>query len=110
MTYEETLAKVRIFRHSFRVDSKTKTVVEQGDPLQSTESAKRVYHELFVRLCNPRDWKAQTRQITVHSWTEATLVAEALTYFLGGAEVETTRFGGYRVGSRGHYHYMKHAS
>ena len=110
MTYEETVAKTKIFRHSFQVDARTQTVVEKGDPIQSTETTKRIYHELFIRLCNEQDWKSQTKRICVRTWTEAALIAEALTYFLGGAEVDVIHVGEYCVGSEGYYHYMKHTS
>ena len=108
MTYEETFTETRIFRYRIQVDSKSKIIVKDGDSLQSTETAKKIYRELFARLRNEKDWRGQTQRISVKTSTEATLIAEALSYFLGGAEVATPREGEYCVGSQGYYHYMKH--
>lgn len=99
--------RVKVFRHSFQMDEKTKAIREKGDPIQKSKMARRVYHEIFNKLKNNGDWKDQTQRITVKSWTEAQLVSEALTYFLGGAEVETLAKGAYKVGSRGYSHYIR---
>lgn len=107
LTYRETFIEMKIFRHSFQIDRQTKTIFEKGTPVQSTEMAKKIYRELFSKLRNNRDWRAQTQRITVKTWTEATLVAEALTYFLGGAEVKANSTGEYNIGSKGYHHYIK---
>jgi hypothetical protein len=107
LTYEETFTEMKIFRHSFQIDRKTKTFFEKGDPIQSTETSKKIYCELFSKLRNNRDWRAQTQRINVKTWAEATLVAEALTYFLGGAEVKANSTGKYNVGSKGYHHYIQ---
>jgi hypothetical protein len=104
---EETFTEMKMFSHSFQIERKTKTVFEKGDPVQSTETAKKIYRELFSQLRNNRDWRDQTQRITVKTWAEATLVAETLTYFLGGAEVKANSTGEYNIGSKGYYHYIK---
>ena len=99
--------EMRVFRHSFQIDVETGTATEIGDPIQTSETAKRIYRKIFDRLKDKTDWRRQTQRMVVESWTEAQLVSEALTYFLGGAEVEAHVLGGYTVGSKGYYHYMK---
>ena len=95
--------EIKVFRHSFHIDVETKTVTESGDPIQMSDTARKIYHEIFNKLKNKTNWKCQTQRIVVKSWTEAQLVAEALTYFLGGAEAEAYVMGGYKVGSKGYY-------
>lgn len=107
MTYEKMSIETKIFRHSFQIDHKTKTVTEKGDQIQSTKTARKIYHQLFAKLQNNNDWKSQTQCINVKTWTEAQLIAEALTYFLGGAEVKENSLGEYTVGSKGYYNYIK---
>jgi len=110
LTYKEICSGVKVVRYRFQIDDKTQTIFEEGDPIQSTESAKKIYRELFSKLRNNRDWRAETQRINVKTWTEAVLATEALTYFLGGAEVKETPIGEYNVGSKGYRHYIKLAS
>jgi len=110
LTYKKICSGLKVFRHRFQIDEKTKTIFVKGDPIQSTEAAKKVYRELFLKFSNNRDWKDETQRIKVKTWAEAVLATEALTYFLGGAEVKETPTGEYDVGSKGYRHYIKLAS
>ena len=99
--------QLKVFQHHVHVNSKTGAAIETGDPIQLTETAKQIYHEIFEALRNPADWRLSTQRVDVQSWTEAQLVAEALTYLLGGAEVHAKWLGCYTVGSKGYYQYLK---
>ena len=58
-------------------------------------------YTLFKRVQNPRDWKFSTRTKTCATEAEAMALADAITYFCGGAEVC-----GRTVSSQGYYHYI----
>lgn len=56
-------------------------------------------------LFNKANWKLQTYRPTVATETEARHIAEALSFFCGGAEVRQLQSGNFSVGSLGYYHY-----
>lgn len=75
------------------------------------------FRDVMNCLQNEKHWKDQTRYVLVRSQKEALRIAEALTFFLGGAEIESeikieeTLTGKnivefFKVGSKGYYHYM----
>jgi hypothetical protein len=101
------IASSKVYKHYIQVNMIEKSFLERGDPIQLTETAKRVYEEIFRVLKNGSDWKRETTRVVVRSLTEAHLIAEALTFHLGGSEIEVSPVGGYKVGSKGYYHYIK---
>jgi hypothetical protein len=107
MGISSDMGTVKIFRHCIQIDLESKKIREFGDPLQKSEVAKRIYRELFDRFKNEEDWMDRTKRVLVGSWTEAQLIAEALTFFLGGAEIENCESECYKVGSKGYRHYLE---
>lgn len=103
------MSDVTVFRHCIEVNRKAEIFRQIGDPIQITETARRIYVEIFDQLKESQDWKLPTRRIIVRSRTEAHLIAEALTFNLGGAEIEAFPLGGFKVGSKGYKHYMENS-
>lgn len=60
---------------------------------------------LFELLQSPEGWKYPTKAIKVATLPEAQKVADALTFYAGGAEILEV-LDGLIVSSRGYYHYV----
>lgn len=69
------------------------------------EEVKPVYKNIIERVQNKENWKTATKPVFVWNKSQANVVQDALTYFLGGSELEKIP-GGYVVTSRGYYHYI----
>jgi hypothetical protein len=80
--------------------------------LSKFEKERQKFLTLADPLFNKKHWKLPTLRKVFKTEGEAHAVADALIYFLGGAEVQTVRSPsgrrviGYRVGSLGYYHYI----
>lgn len=62
----------------------------------------------YMELARPHfktNWKLETKRIVYPDRDGAERVAEALSYFLGGAEIKPVE-GGFEVGSHGYYNYV----
>lgn len=73
--------------------------------------------QIFELVQNPLHWKEPTIPAIVKGMGNARLLADAIIFFVGGAEIETVRIKnglaveGYRTGifqvtSKGYYHYI----
>ena len=60
---------------------------------------------LIDEMLDKSNWKLPTARKTVGTEAEAHRIADALSYFCGGSEVNPER-SGWTVGSHGYYHYV----
>ena len=78
-------------------------VVPVGPIVEPTARGKRGWESIADRA----DWKSETRDLVTTNEAEASEVAEALDFYLGGHEVYRCRAEGtWVVGSKGYYHYV----
>lgn len=56
-------------------------------------------------MMNKKNWKLQTEYLIFKTKARANAVGKALQWYLGGYEIEKVK-GGWRVGSKGYYHYI----
>ncbi len=56
-------------------------------------------------LTDPKDWRLHTRRAQVEGWDYAMELAQALEFYMGGAEIRHLGNNMYEVGSLGYYHY-----
>ena len=71
-----------------------------------TEQECAVYQALFDTVKQEGNWKETTKPFTTKDFTMAKLMAKAITFFVGGAEVEDNEDGVITVTSKGYYHYI----
>jgi hypothetical protein len=70
------------------------------------KSEVKYYEKMFGSVKNEEHWKFPTKPVIVDTRAEADLMARAITYYAGGAEVEAVSGGKFRVTSEGYYHYI----
>jgi len=73
-----------------------------------TEEQIKFYKAIFGIVEDKKNWKLPTRPVEVTNLESAFIVADAIQFFAGGAEIELIREEPplYRVTSRGYYHYV----
>ncbi len=73
---------------------------------RATESEKTLFEEIMNQLKDEGNWKTETNFGQVSTRAEADIIARALEYYTGGAEILHMNDGSYLVHSKGYYHYI----
>ena len=60
---------------------------------------------IFDFVKNVNNWKLPTQPATAHNHEDAKMVADAIIYYAGGAEISEKQ-GEFTITSRGYYHYI----
>jgi hypothetical protein len=64
------------------------------------------YRRIFQSVSNEKGWKLPTKPVTVRNLKDAEFMMEAISYFVGGAELKDNKDGTWTIESRGYYHYI----
>jgi hypothetical protein len=64
------------------------------------------YMKVFKSVAHDKYWKLPTKPVTVKTKKEADFIMEAITYYVGGAELTINKDGTLTVTSNGYYHYI----
>ena len=64
--------------------------------------------EIFEKVANPEGWKLPTIPVSVNSYKEAKVIADAIIYYVGGAVISSVGVNGkvFTVSSKGYYHFI----
>lgn len=62
---------------------------------------------LFSKVKNANNWKLPTNPVHTKTMQQAQKLAEAIIFYVGGAEITTYCDNRYLVTSKGYYHYIK---
>lgn len=74
--------------------------------MNNYEKERAKYQPLFESVQNPENWKFPTIPKTVTTLKEASELVNAITFFVGGAELDAKLDRGFTVTSKGYYHYI----
>ena len=66
----------------------------------------KAYKKVFKSVAHDRYWKLPTKPVTVKTRKEADFIIEAITFYVGGAELTENANGTFTVTSNGYYHYI----
>ena len=71
---------------------------------QNTESE--AYEKMFKQVANEENWKLPTKPYKTDNKVIADAFAQAIIFYVGGAEVSSVGDKNYTVTSKGYYHYI----
>lgn len=87
-------------------EGKVRVIRVPEDAGRSSSREQAMFEKIFNVLKDDKNWKIPTHYAIVDDKTKAVLIARALKFYTGGAEIKYLTDGTFMVGSKGYYEYI----